>query len=188
MIQRFEEQMATSTPELDLSLLGNGMEKLPPEVGAFIALAAAVCFVEEDHLPGVLISIQTHNDEELTYAVRFEKPSSDQLDSLADPDEATEWGAIGIAILTVREVTGLTSVKRSVKGTGFDWWLGEAADPLFQNAARLEVSGIRHGTESDIKTRLRKKLKQTARSDDSGLPAYATVVEFSQPTVRIATR
>ena len=39
----------------------------------------------------------------------------------------------------VASLTDYHIVQRSYKGTGFDYWLGLKKDPLFQNAARLEV-------------------------------------------------
>jgi hypothetical protein len=41
-----------------------------------------------------------------------------------DPEEATEFGACGVAILVLLELTGLRVVERSRKDTGFDYWLG----------------------------------------------------------------
>ena len=53
--------------------------------------------------------------------------------------------------------------------------------------ARLEVSGIRKGDERTIKTRVRQKLKQVAKSDGS-LPAYIVVVEFGTPISEVAEK
>ena len=41
-----------------------------------------------------------------------------------DLQEATEMGACGIAIVIARELIGYSIIERSVKGTGFDYWLG----------------------------------------------------------------
>ena len=108
-----------------------------------------------------------------------------------DLERATELGAYGVAILLVKDQTGLTAIRQSRKGTGFDYWLGpDGADDqlVFQNAARLEVSGILSGTDSQFLTRVKQKLKQTEASDNSGLPAYACVVEFSRPQAEVATK
>ena len=58
---------------------------------------------------------------------------------------------------------------------------------MFQNRARLEVSGIRNDTNSRVAQRVREKIKQTKRSDGH-LPALIVVVEFSEPQSRIAKR
>ena len=108
-----------------------------------------------------------------------------------DLERATELGAYGVAILLIRDQTGLTAIRQSRKGTGFDYWLGpDGADDqlVFQDAARLEVSGILSGTDSQFLTRVKQKLKQTEASDSTGLTAYACVVEFSRPQAEMATK
>jgi hypothetical protein len=53
-------------------------------------------------------------------------------------------------------------VERSRRGTGFDYWLGKKGDNNqlpFQNAVRLEVSGIRKGDDGKIKARAKQKLE-----------------------------
>ncbi|HXG11135.1 MAG TPA: hypothetical protein VNK04_15350 [Gemmataceae bacterium] len=105
----------------------------------------------------------------------------------ADPEETTEQGAYGVAILLVRALTGLTVVERARKGMGFDWWLG-SDDRLFQGKARLEVSGIRAGSLRRINSRVKAKIRQTEQSDTSGLPAYIVVVEFGTPRARVVRR
>jgi hypothetical protein len=102
-------------------------------------------------------------------------------------DDAVTWGAYGVAILVVRELTGLTVVERSATATGFDWWLGKD-DDLFQKKARLEVSGIFNGTSTDISNRVWKKKEQTKQSDATKLTAYICVVEFGAPTSRVERR
>jgi hypothetical protein len=47
--------------------------------------------------------------------------------------------------------------------------------------ARLEVSGIRRGSRSQINARVKQKTEQTGASDAGELPAYIIVVEFSRP-------
>ena len=100
--------------------------------------------------------------------------------------EATEYGAICLAIWSVHETTDYKVIRRSPKLTGFDYWLGDKADDYpFQDKARLEISGILKGTNSQIKQRMNEKLKQTNRTDHLNLPAVITVVEFSNPLAKI---
>jgi hypothetical protein len=88
----------------------------------------------------------------------------------------------------MQHLAGLTVIERSVKGKGlgFDFWLGNISnqDRLFQRKARLEVSGIRHGSASQIKYRVNIKLKQITPSDLVA-PGYVCVVEFSTPQAQI---
>jgi hypothetical protein len=98
-----------------------------------------------------------------------------------DEQELTEYGACGIAIMLVLELTGYTVVQRAKKGTGVDYWLGhKESNRPFENSARLEVSGILKGDDKDIKGRVKKKIKQTEPSDGA-LPAIVVVVEFGKP-------
>jgi hypothetical protein len=53
-------------------------------------------------------------------------------------------------------------------------------DIPFENPVRLEVSGIRKGDDSLIKTRVKLKVEQVSPSDGE-FPAYIVVVEFSNP-------
>jgi hypothetical protein len=52
----------------------------------------------------------------------------------------------------------------------------------------LEVSGLRKGNESDIKSRLKRKKEQTKRSDGVLLPAYIVIIEFGKPQSQVAKR
>lgn len=106
----------------------------------------------------------------------------------ADQEVATEYGAYGVAALLMPYLTDLTIIERSIKGKslGFDFWLGSVDDiaPLFQRKARLEVSGIRQGSEQLIQSRVNIKLKQISPSDTMA-PGYIVVVEFGTPKVLI---
>jgi len=101
-----------------------------------------------------------------------------------DEESTTELGAYGVAFLLILDLTDYTIIKRSRKGTGFDYWLGKAQENEelpFQNKERLEVSGIRSGDNSRVKARVNEKLKQVQPSNDTALPALIVVVEFSAP-------
>jgi hypothetical protein len=67
-------------------------------------------------------------------------------------------------------------------GCGFDFWLGSIDNPdtLFQRKARLEVSGIRNGSQSIIQSRVNMKLKQISPSDTVA-PGYICIVELGTP-------
>ena len=88
-------------------------------------------------------------------------------------------------------LTNLTVIERSVKGKGFgfDFWLGSIDDinTLFQRKARLEVSGIRKGSETLIQSRVNMKLRQMSPSDTVA-PGYIAVVEFGIPQARIVEK
>jgi len=86
-------------------------------------------------------------------------------------------------------LTEYTVVERARKGPGFDYWLGkkDSVAPLFQDKARLEVSGLRRGDDRSLESRVRRKAKQIEASD-RGLPGLVAVVEFSSPRTRVRTK
>jgi hypothetical protein len=161
--------------------------------GAACADASAVCLDSQNHAQPVLFQIDgIPSTEVLTEVLIVWDAVDDTIRRFnADLEVATEYGAYGIAALIMPELTGLTVIERSVKnkGLGFDFWLGSIDDPggLFQRKARLEVSGIRRGSESIVKSRVRMKLEQIAPSDALA-PGYVCVIEFGTPRVWITEK
>jgi hypothetical protein len=103
---------------------------------------------------------------------------------------ATEYGAYGIAILLIEQLTGYTVIEQANIGSGIDYWLGHGVGDLnqpFRRAARLEVSGIRRGNIRRIEARVKQKSKQTELSADR-LPAFIVVVEFGKPRAEVVQR
>lgn len=173
---------------INLDDLKNETTGITSVYGASLAEAAVVCLDEQNHQSGV--HLQVDGD----YNHKFPLIWSHQVSSLMrrtwyDRDFTTEQGAYGIAILLIINITNLAVAARSWRGTGFDFWLGPIGnnDILFQKKSRLEVSGIRRGDESNINARVKEKIKQTGRSNNS-LPAYVVVVEFSRPLSRVKRR
>jgi hypothetical protein len=150
-----------------------------------MAEAASVCFVERGHRSPAKLRVEGDLSAELE--VHFLEVTRQMRNAHHDQDEATEYGACAVAALVLRDLFGLTVLRRSKKGTGFDYWLAPEASPLFRNASRLEVSGIRRGGEREIRARVRSKERQLAPSNVS-LPVYITVVEFGAPRVRVVMR
>lgn len=112
----------------------------------------------------------------MTVAPPFTPPSA------LDLEEATEEGAVAIAIELVRHGTALTVVRRSRKGSGFDWHLGPPNTPSpFDSTACLEVSGICEETPASMEQRVKTKLAQVQRGG-VGLPGFAVVVGFRGPS------
>lgn len=177
-------------PSLHLNALREGGRPgMTGTYGGALAEAAAVCLEERLHTSGVCMKIT--GQKTFDVCVEWDPTNEQQRKTWADEPLATEHGAYGCAILVVEHVTGLRVTSRARKGTGFDWWLGckSGGDELFQNKARLEVSGIRSGDEKTLARRVTKKKQQTEQSDQSvPLPAWAVVVEFSEPQTRAVER
>lgn len=178
-----------NTVVLDLRQLEAGIPALTEALGRVHAEAAAVCLDNQGHRESVKLVVRKIGTPQ--YVLRWPDLTDTMRRAYNDLVNAAELGACGVALLLVRDHTGLTAIQQSRRGTGFDYWLGPepAADQLvFQNAARLEVSGILVGTESQFSTRLKEKIKQPEVSDATGLPAYTVVVEFSRPQAEMANR
>lgn len=149
--------------------------------GSFLAEAASHCLKFHDHADPIIIDIT--GDVCAMACLKWCDSVARDDDTWADLDEATEYGAYGVAIVLALPLTHTHRVQRSAKGTGIDYWLGneEHQSGIFQRTARLEVSGILRGNKNKIVARLREKLIQTNRSDNTALPAYVVIVGFDSP-------
>ena len=173
--------------KLKLTDLRSGAPGITSAFGEGLAEAASVCLEDREHSSPTPMQISGEIGGRAI--LEWQTTSAQIRRCWNDDEEATEHGAYGIATLLVPQVSDLQVVERSKKGTGFDYWLGSSTETesLFQNRARLEVSGIRTGTEPAVAGRVRKKLKQTERSD-ADLSAVVVVVEFGEPQSRVARR
>ena len=172
-------------PEIFLASLAAGMPGLTAAYGTVLAEAASVCLEERGH--GSPAALVVDGDLDADFALHQLAVDAQMRRSHEDQERATEHGACGVAILAVRQLTGLTVLRQSRRGTGFDYWLGPQGAFLFQDAFRLEISGIRRGDEPSIQDRIRRKIEQTERYPDPA-PAIVAVVEFGRPLLRLAIR
>ena len=168
---------------LDLNELGDGLPAITPSFGKALAEAAGVCLESQGH--AVLTQITIRGHVSIEHPLVWPQVTEQILRTWNDPDEATEYGATGIAVLLARQELGYLVIERSVKGTGIDYWMGDESDALsFERKARLEISGIRSGSSSAVRDRVRQKLQQTTPSDGS-LTAFVIVVEFGTPLAEV---
>lgn len=166
---------------LDLGDLGQGLPAITPNFGKALSEAGGVCLESQGHVQGVQLLVRgySNTNHSLTWP-----PVTDQARRCwNDAEVATEHGAVGIAILLAQRELGYTVIECSQKGTGFDYWMGDESSEPLQKKARLEISGIRRGSDR-VKTRVRQKLRQTDPSDGSK-PAYVIVVEFGHPLAEV---
>jgi hypothetical protein len=167
---------------LVLASIAKGHPGLTLEKAAALVQAAAVCLHENGHRSGVALKVVASPPS--AHALEFDAPTAKAKRAHDDLQEATEDGAMAVAIAVVTRVTKHRVVLRSRKGTGFDWWLGPRAG-VFE--ARLEVSGILHGP-GEVNGRVKDKLKQMTPTDAGGLPGYAAVIEFGTPQAAIVEK
>lgn len=142
---------------------------------------AVTCMCRLQHQSGVLLQMHgiVNRHEKVVWTTQY----TDRLNrALADQEVATEHGAACISILAALDLTPYTIVERSRKKTGVDYWLANKDDILFQHAARLEVSGI-FDAPGRVTSRINKKKQQTEQSAATQLPAYVSIVEFSEPSM-----
>ncbi len=174
---------------LSLQSLSQGLPAITPAFGAAIAEAGAICLTDEAHKPGVALKVE--GEFSTTFKLNWQPVTEQTRRCWNDEEYTTEQAAYGVAFLLILQLTTLTVIERSRKGTGFDYWLGiqDSTTTLpFQRMARLEVSGIRRGNRSQINARVKQKTEQTSASDAQGLPAYIIVVEFSRPLSIISAK
>ena len=157
------------------------------------AEACLVCLDNQNHSSGTLIDIS--GDLNFPIILSWSDAVDEKLvRSWGDLQEATEYGATALAILIVKEYSDYTIIERSAKGPGFDYFLLEEdiydENELFpQASSRLEVSGILKATkDNEIRARVREKLKQTKKSENTKMSALVIVTEFSRPEIRMVER
>lgn len=175
---------------LNLDILKKGIPVISEKTGAFLAEAAAICLTLNGYNSEVLLQVEGEIQE--TFIIEWSDEISDSvLSSWNDAKEATEFGATALALLLLLESTDYTYFIRAFQGTGIDYWLGKGEYtseklPTASRKGRLEISGILKSTKTNtINMRIAQKKQQAKKTDDSNLPVYIVVVEFSQPKAKI---
>lgn len=173
--------MDSQIKKLDIETIKKGMPGITPVIGNYLYENCLVSLNLSGHTSGTEMYVSGLREE--TCQLNWEEQITDQMTrSYKDDTETTEQGAVCISVLIAKRLTDYTVIERSWRGTGIDYWLGYESDSLMQRVARLEISGIK--TESDTNTvsiRYGQKAKQTVLSDNTNLPAYISIVEFSNP-------
>ena len=171
------------TSHVKIDAIKEGMPGITPAIGNYLYENCIVSLHRANHTDGVTLKVSGLVED--TCSLNWKEMVTDQmLRSYKDEIETTEQGAVCISVLMAKLLTEYTIVERSWHGTGIDYWLGYEEDPLFQRVARLEISGIK--TESATNTvaaRYDQKVRQSEQSDDTLLPAYISIVEFSNPKI-----
>jgi hypothetical protein len=173
---------------IDLKEISNGLPGLSKVSGQHLFESCVVCLTRQNHT-NLGTTLEIKGDKSITSTLVWDNIFDDQLDrTWKDQFYATEHGAVCIAILIALKLTNYTIIEKSARKNGFDYWLGEKDDILFQKKARLEISGIFKGTERDVRKRYEIKVKQTEKSDSLKIPAYIGIVEFSNPIANFGVK
>ncbi|MBF0320505.1 MAG: hypothetical protein HQL01_11955 [Nitrospirae bacterium] len=168
---------------IDLSDLGKGaIPALTRHCGFTFAESAVVCFEQQGH--SNIVNLKVEGDFEELFEFTLPEVTDQMRNCYNDKERATEDGAYGVAIMLILNLTDYTVIEKSRKGTAFDYWLGKKDDNDPCKRARLEVSGIRNGNDSDINKRLNIKTKRLQKQENP-MSAFIIIVEFSKPKSNI---
>ena len=175
---RNEEKMKS----LDIDQLSQGLPTITPIFCRMLVESAVFCLEYNRHVSKNCI-LDGHDGLNEKFDLAWNSPDSRVLNTYGDLQEVTEYGATGIAILLTVTNTKYSTVSRAFKAHGFDYWVGDkdADTGVFQEKARLEISGILSGSEATFRQRIKQKTSQTDKSDSMGTDCYISVVEFGDP-------
>ena len=157
-----------------------------PNMYSYYAEATAICFEENNFTGTASLKIEQSEKEIAAFNLTWATVNQQVKDMHNDLIYETEYGAYCIAFLIIHHLTDYKIIRRSKRKTGFDYWLSEKeSDYPFADAARLEVSGILKGKNTEIAQRIRIKKEQIKQSDGSKLPAYIIITAFHKPISKI---
>lgn len=159
---------------------------LTSAAGLNFAHAASVCLDSCGHAKTVQMADEGHFGK--TYTISRYDVNDQMKRTHNDEQVATEEGAYGVAFLVASREMDVKAIEKSRKKTGIDYWLGTEDNFLFQNKVRLEVSGIRNGTDQQVESRYNTKMTQSEKSDYTKLPALVVIVEFGKPRIKTGLR
>lgn len=150
--------------------------------------AFMVCMHRCNHDFGVALNLI--GDIKKSFSLQWEDYFNDQIDrTWQDQIYCTDHAAICLSALLVKKCTEYTIIQRARIGTGIDYWLGKENIHPFENSARLEISGIfKESKLNTVEKRFNTKKKQTQSSDNTSLPVYISIVEFSKPKAIFAKK
>ncbi|SRR5258707_9330914 len=186
----YVKRAGKNNAQINLEEITKGFPGLTPAQGSTILEACIVTLYRMGHKPGTKLHIRGERTGEIILSWK-KKVTSQIQRAWKDQEEATEMAAIGISILLALAFTDYTVVERSIKTTGFDYWLGvqeAGSSDIFKKMARLEISGIFNGDDGVLDRRVKLKIDQTKQSDATRLPAFVFVIEFSKPKCKFVSR
>ncbi len=175
-----------SVRTIHLDKLKEGLPGITPTFGTFFAEAIAVCLHLMGHKPGVQLTVE--GDFQEKFQVEWAQIITEkELSSWRDFREATEYGATGIALLLMSELTEFDFFERNDQGFSSDYALKKTIEldslPVeAQQIASLEISGILSETQANtINIRINQKKNRKGLKK----PFFVAVVEFGNPKAKI---
>ena len=143
--------------------------------------AAAVCLDSQGHPQ------KCHLEVEGDFTEKFRVSRCPVTDAMKaghnDDVKAVEHGAEGVAFLLMLRLTPYRVVQQSKRGRADDWWLAPRGK-LFQDAARLECSGILAGDHTETARRTKEKVDRLRKARPTR-PTYVCVTNFKHARARV---
>lgn len=176
--------------ELDFASAADEAYGLTLEYVRMMQQAAWMCLHQGPHPQPVSFGFDCEGGELApeVVALTWTTPNAEILRTYADLQEATEWGAAGIALLLLHHAFGFRRYQRSWKGTGFDFWASKDMEgELMDGCDHLEVSGLLNGDVRREQERVAQKLGQVGRGGMPGNQIVA-VINFGPPKARFVFR
>lgn len=144
-----------------------------------------VALEDQNHKSGCILKLSGDFKEDL----KVNWSSEIIKNGYKESKKFTEKGAEAISFFIAVKYTDYDILEEATIGTGIDYWLDyksnhEDYDELNMFRARLEVSGIlKETSKNTFHQRINIKKEQTKASDYTMLPAFVSIVEFSEPKV-----
>ncbi len=179
-----------SVSKLHIDKLKGGISGISSTYGAFLAEAIAVCLAAAGHKPSVRLKVE--GDFEAEFELEWEqKIGSAELSSWRDLKEATEYAAMGLAVLLISALTTYRVFQRNEQGEDADFTMQELSEPNstpleIVQKAYMEVSGIlSESLTNTLNIRISAKTKGLEKRMKPSPPVFIAVVEFSIPKAKI---
>ena len=131
---------------LNLNTIGNDIVGISQALGAYMAECATVCFHSQGHKSDVKLSISDGKTTQNGLVEWVIEVNNSIMSSHFDEKRTTDFGAMGVSILLVCNLTDYTHIVTSRTNNGCDFELIKVDEDLNFIISRLEVSGIRKET------------------------------------------
>lgn len=174
---------------LYLDKLNGGVAGISNAYGAFLAEAAAVCLDAVGHSSGIMLKVE--GDLEAVFQVHWtQQIGANERSSWGDLKEATEYAAMGLAVLLLEALTEYDLFHRNEQDDEADFIVHKMhySEKTFgtPNKVRLEVSGLLLETKTNtVNMRIGTKKKGLGQKTDLGEPVFVAIVEFGTPKAKI---
>lgn len=177
--------------KLNLDILKTTLPGITSGQGYFLWESAILCLEEHEHSSGAVLKVNGKFKEEFQLFWTG-KVTDEMRQSWGDVKEATEYGAMALAVLLIYTLTDFIITGRSRQGTRVDYHLvsSEQGHTVFSEPeAALEASGILKETKGNtINMRINDKIRRLQETGFENLPTFVVVTAFNYPTTKIVQK